>query len=81
MLGGFTGEGIKTVIPRHAMAKLSCRLVPHQTPTDILEKVRDVWCAAIATQIRCREPRCVHAQRPRRGSTCRATCDLPHGAL
>ncbi|GIL88968.1 hypothetical protein Vretifemale_16870, partial [Volvox reticuliferus] len=39
MTGGFTGEGIKTVIPRSAMAKISCRLVPRQTPQDILEKV------------------------------------------
>ncbi len=46
MVGGFTGEGIKTVIPRHAMAKLSCRLVPHQTPADILEKVREICSAA-----------------------------------
>ncbi|KXZ40989.1 hypothetical protein GPECTOR_1043g318 [Gonium pectorale] len=42
MCGGFTGEGVKTVIPRSAMAKLSCRLVPHQTPADILDKVRVV---------------------------------------
>ncbi|GIL53250.1 hypothetical protein Vafri_8907 [Volvox africanus] len=39
MAGGFTGEGIKTVIPRSAMAKISCRLAPRQTPQDILKKV------------------------------------------
>ncbi|PNH07367.1 Cytosolic non-specific dipeptidase [Tetrabaena socialis] len=27
MTGGFTGQGIKTVIPRQAMAKLNCRLL------------------------------------------------------
>jgi acetylornithine deacetylase/succinyl-diaminopimelate desuccinylase-like protein len=32
MLSGFTGEGTKTVLPAWAMAKISCRLVPDQTP-------------------------------------------------
>jgi acetylornithine deacetylase/succinyl-diaminopimelate desuccinylase-like protein len=31
VLGGFTGEGAKTVIPAHATAKVSMRLVPNQT--------------------------------------------------
>ncbi len=30
--GGFTGEGAKTVLPSHAAAKLSMRLVPNQDP-------------------------------------------------
>jgi acetylornithine deacetylase/succinyl-diaminopimelate desuccinylase-like protein len=37
--GGFSGEGSKTVIAAHALAKLSSRLVPHQDPRDILEKL------------------------------------------
>jgi acetylornithine deacetylase/succinyl-diaminopimelate desuccinylase-like protein len=36
--GGFQGAGTKTVIPREAFAKLTCRLVPNQQP-DVVEKV------------------------------------------
>lgn len=35
ILGGFTGEGAKTVIPAVAMAKVSMRLVPEQEPDKI----------------------------------------------
>ena len=35
VLGGFTGEGSKTVIPATAMAKVSMRLVPNQDPDRI----------------------------------------------
>jgi len=34
-LSGYTGEGAKTVLPSKAMAKVSCRLVPHQDPDQI----------------------------------------------
>jgi acetylornithine deacetylase/succinyl-diaminopimelate desuccinylase-like protein len=37
LLGGFTGEGAKTVIPAVAMAKVSMRLVPNQDPDKIAE--------------------------------------------
>ena len=33
--GGYTGEGAKTVIPSKAFAKISMRLVPHQTSAEI----------------------------------------------
>jgi acetylornithine deacetylase/succinyl-diaminopimelate desuccinylase-like protein len=35
MLSGYTGEGAKTVLPAKAMAKVSCRLVPDQSPDKI----------------------------------------------
>lgn len=38
--GGFVGEGIKTVIPREAHAKLSSRLVADQDPEAVLGLIR-----------------------------------------
>ncbi|MEJ2168782.1 MAG: dipeptidase [Desulfobacterales bacterium] len=38
--GGFQGEGIKTVIPARAHAKITCRLVPDQEPDKIFELIR-----------------------------------------
>ena len=37
LLSGYTGQGAKTVLPSCAMAKVSCRLVPDQKPTDIVK--------------------------------------------
>jgi acetylornithine deacetylase/succinyl-diaminopimelate desuccinylase-like protein len=40
IIGGYTGEGAKTVIPSHAMAKVSFRLVGGQNPDKIHEAFR-----------------------------------------
>jgi len=40
LLSGYTGEGAKTVLPAKAMAKVSCRLVPDQTPADIEKLIK-----------------------------------------
>jgi len=39
-LSGYTDEGLKTVLPARAMAKMDFRLVPEQSPDDILEKLK-----------------------------------------
>ena len=39
--GGFTGEGSKTIIPAHAHAKVSCRLVPDQDGEKLFAAIRD----------------------------------------
>ncbi|HYV97363.1 MAG TPA: dipeptidase [Gemmatimonadaceae bacterium] len=44
LLSGYTGEGAKTVLPAVAMAKVSCRLVPQQTP----EKIQELMKAHVA---------------------------------
>jgi acetylornithine deacetylase/succinyl-diaminopimelate desuccinylase-like protein len=38
--GGFQGAGSKTVIPREAFAKLTCRLVPNQEPETVIARVK-----------------------------------------
>jgi acetylornithine deacetylase/succinyl-diaminopimelate desuccinylase-like protein len=41
MWGGFQGDGIKTVLPAGAHAKISCRLVPDQDPQTVLDRLTD----------------------------------------
>ena len=45
LVGGWIGEGAKTVLPAKAMAKVSCRLVPDQQPEEILALLREYVAA------------------------------------
>jgi acetylornithine deacetylase/succinyl-diaminopimelate desuccinylase-like protein len=55
LLSGFTGEGAKTVLPAVAMAKVSMRLVPNQSPDKIAElfeaHVKDIAPGTVALKI------------------------------
>ncbi|HSL70547.1 MAG TPA: dipeptidase [Longimicrobiales bacterium] len=55
LLSGYTAEGSKTVLPAHAMAKVSCRLVPDQDPdriADLLQKhIRSVAPQGVRIEI------------------------------
>jgi acetylornithine deacetylase/succinyl-diaminopimelate desuccinylase-like protein len=48
MWSGFQGEGAKTIIPAHAHAKISTRLVANQDAHRVYEALRD-YVAAIAS--------------------------------
>jgi acetylornithine deacetylase/succinyl-diaminopimelate desuccinylase-like protein len=39
--GGYQGPGVKTIVPYHAEAKISCRLVPHQDPKRVFKLIRN----------------------------------------
>ncbi len=40
VVGGYTGPGVKTIIPPRAEVKVSCRLVPNQTGAKITKLVK-----------------------------------------
>ncbi len=61
--GGFQGEGAKTIIPAHAHAKISCRLVPDQEPEQVFRLVRDRIAALAPAGVRV-ETRYIHGGRP-----------------
>ena len=71
--GGFQGEGAKTIIPAHAHAKVSCRLVADQDPDRIFERFRDFVERSRRPASRRRSPRSAGAGRASRRSTIPAT--------
>jgi acetylornithine deacetylase/succinyl-diaminopimelate desuccinylase-like protein len=54
LTGGYTGAGIKTIVPHRAEAKLSCRLVPDQTPAGVLNLIQRF------VKQRCRDAEVIH---------------------
>jgi acetylornithine deacetylase/succinyl-diaminopimelate desuccinylase-like protein len=52
MWSGFQGEGSKTIIPAHAHAKLSARVVPDQDPDVIFERLRSAVLAVDVPGVR-----------------------------
>lgn len=40
LVAGYTGEGVKTILPHRAVAKVDSRLVPNQTPEQALALIR-----------------------------------------
>jgi acetylornithine deacetylase/succinyl-diaminopimelate desuccinylase-like protein len=51
MWGGYTGPGVKTVIPAKAGAKISCRLVPDQRPDEVGELIAQFLQSRVAQGI------------------------------
>ena len=52
IISGYTGKGPKTVIPSKAMAKLSTRLVPNQTPNKVREQLENYMKNHAPSQIK-----------------------------
>jgi len=63
MIGGFAGEGGKTVIPSRGMAKVSMRLVPDQDPHEILPNLKKYVAELTTPGVRI-EVRVLGATRP-----------------
>ena len=63
MPGGFTGAGAKTVIPAKAVAKVSMRLVPDQTPADAFAQYKS-FVESLAPRGTTVEVRLIHSGDP-----------------
>ena len=58
--GGYTGAGMKTVLPASAFAKITCRLVPQQEPARVLQcladYIQDIAPETVTVDVRPSEP-------------------------
>jgi acetylornithine deacetylase/succinyl-diaminopimelate desuccinylase-like protein len=72
MWGGFQGDGVKTVLPHEAQAKLTCRLVPNQEPARTLELIEEHVAAHAPRGVRV-----TFERRPSSGKPYRMPSDHP----
>jgi acetylornithine deacetylase/succinyl-diaminopimelate desuccinylase-like protein len=80
MLSGYTGEGAKTVLPGHAMAKVSCRLIPDQDPATI-ERLMAAHVASVAPPGVVATVTALHGGRPWRADLAGPAFDAARRAL
>ncbi len=80
LLSGYTGEGAKTVLPARAMAKVSCRLVPDQTPDEIERLLRAHVARVLPAGVRA-TVRALHGGMPWRASLSGPLYDAGRRAL
>ena len=77
VVGGYTGEGVKTVVPPFAEVKVSCRLVPDMTTHGTLDLVR----AFVKTRNPDVEVKAEHGLEPYRGLTTGPLAQAVSGAI
>jgi acetylornithine deacetylase/succinyl-diaminopimelate desuccinylase-like protein len=80
LLCGYTGEGAKTVLPNRAMAKVSFRLVPDQTPAKVRELFEKHVARVTPAGVRV-EVKELHGGRPWRAKIEGAAFEAAAGAL
>ena len=80
LLSGYTGEGAKTVLPAHSMAKVSFRLVPDQDPARVAELLRDHIARVAPAEVRV-EIEELHGGMPWRGQVSGGLIDAASRAL
>lgn len=58
---GYTGDGIKTVLPARASAKITCRLVPNQDPERvtqcIVDYINEITPSTISVEVKPSDPK------------------------
>jgi acetylornithine deacetylase/succinyl-diaminopimelate desuccinylase-like protein len=52
LASGYTGEGVKAIVPRSATAKLSCRLVADQKPEKVLDQLEAFFSKVAPESVR-----------------------------